>query len=123
MQCEFIKKDNAQCQALAVNNSEYCYFHNKNSKQALKESSSKGGKTPKKVFKPLPAMNISDSKSVVELLTTTINEVRKGDLDVRIANCLGFLSSHLLRAIEQSDVIVRIEKLENAIREKPTKTY
>jgi len=82
------------------------------------ESSSKGGKTPKKVFQPLPLVGIKDSKSVVELLTTTINELRNGDVDIRVANCIGFLSGHLLKAIDQADVSMRLEVIERVIFEK-----
>lgn len=103
-----------------MKNSDCCYFHDKQMRTQRAQSTSKGGKTPKKVFKPLPLVKITDSKGVVELLTTTINEIRNGDIDVRIANCLGFLSSHLLKALEISEFEERLEKIEKVILEKRT---
>jgi len=118
MQCKFVKSDGEDCKALAVNGSDYCFFHDKESKEQHLESASKGGKAPKKVFQALPSVRITDSKGVVELLTTVINEVRSGDLDIRIANCIGYISGHLLKAIEQSDIALRLEIVERAISEK-----
>ncbi len=118
MNCKFRKKDGEQCKSPAMKDNDYCYFHDKKMQEKRLESTAKGGRTPKKVFKPLPLVKIDDSKSVVELLTTTINEVRSGDLDVRIANCIGYLAGHLLKAIEQADVSTRLEIIERVILER-----
>jgi len=113
-----MKEDGEQCKAKAMNSSDSCYFHDKKMQETRLESTAKGGRAPKKVFKPLPLVEIKDSKGVVELLTTTINEVRNGDLDVRIANCIGYLAAHLLKAIDQADVSTRLEIIERIILER-----
>jgi hypothetical protein len=46
---------------------------------------------------------------VVNLLGTTINQVRKGILDVKAANAVGYLGSVLLRAIEGDELARQIE--------------
>ena len=120
MNCKFRKKDGERCKSPTMKDNDYCYFHDKKMQDKRLESTAKGGRAPKKVFKPLPLVEIKDSKGVVELLTTTINEVRNGDIDVRIANCLGFLSSHLLKALEISEFEGRLEKIERVILEKRT---
>lgn len=118
MNCKFVKSGGENCRALAIKGGDYCFFHEKSLKDQRLESAAKGGMTPKRVFKSLPAVALTDSKSVVELLATTINEVRNGDLDIRIANCIGFLSGHLLKAMEQSDIVMRLQIMERTISEK-----
>ena len=49
----------------------------------------------------LPVRNAAD---VTALLGTTINEVRQGKLDPKVANAIGFLAGVLLRALETSDI-------------------
>jgi len=51
----------------------------------------------------------------------TINRVRDGTLDIRVANCLGFLSDKLMRALEVSDLEERFDKLEQLVGEKANK--
>ena len=115
MKCNYIKKGGEGCNAHAVKGSNYCFFHARGQKEKHIEATKRGGKTPKKVFEPLVPVNISKQKDIVELLTTTICEVRGGRVDVRIANCIGYLSAHLLKAMEVSDITERIEKIEEAI--------
>lgn len=118
MQCEFIKSDKKRCNANAVNDHNFCYFHSGKTKFNLKNSAAKGGKTPKKVFKPLSPVNINKPTDILNLLGTVICEVRSGDIDVRVANCLGFLSSHMLKAFEVCELEDRLKKVEEAISNK-----
>jgi len=52
---------------------------------------------------------------VVELLAETINHVRKGELDLRTSNAIGYLSGILLNAIEKSEYEKRLTALEAAV--------
>jgi hypothetical protein len=49
---------------------------------------------------------------VVALVEETINDVRCGRVDVRVANAVGYLANVALKAIAQSDLEVRLEALE-----------
>jgi hypothetical protein len=44
-----------------------------------------------------PDIKITDCRDVVKLISETINEVRRGQIDPRIANAVGFLASVLIR--------------------------
>lgn len=120
MQCKLIKTDNAQCQANAMLNSEFCYLHNPNiSKEDKNAAQSKGGQgNATSVKMPLKRLKINEAKDVVVLLVQTINEVRAGKIEVRLANCLGVLSGHLIKAFEITDLEKRLEKLEQTVNDK-----
>ena len=117
MQCTLVKTDNTQCQANAMLESEFCYLHNPNISDDDKIAArSKGGQANAKSLKmPLKRLKINEAKDVVGLLVQTINEAREGKIEVRLANCLGVLSGHLIRAFELTDFEQRLTKLEQAI--------
>jgi hypothetical protein len=52
---------------------------------------------------------------VVTLVETTINDVRAGRVDVRVANAVGYLANVAIKAIEQSDLEARLEALESVL--------
>ena len=103
-----------------MKDSEFCFTHNPEASEAKYQAVVKGGSSPKKNYSPLAPVVISDSNSVVKLLATTINEVRKGEIDLRVANCIGYLSGHLIKALEVSEIGNRMETIERVILEKKT---
>ncbi len=120
MQCKYLKQNDEPCEANAMLNTEYCFSHNPETKEAKLLAVTKGGQTPKKNYNPLPAIELTDSKSVVNLLINTIGEVRAGTTDIRVANCIGFLASHLIKALELSDLENRITEIERLTIERVT---
>ena len=118
MQCKFIKSNGKQCNANAMRDSGFCFTHNPATKEAKKEAVTKGGKSPKKNYNPLLPVKIEDSADVAQLLSKTINEVRAGEIDLRVANCIGYLSGHLIKALEVSDLEKRVEEIEKHIEDK-----
>ena len=120
MKCEFIKPDGTQCEAHAIKDSEFCYFHNPDiSDEEKREAQSNGGKTKALTLKEaLPELPIAKPEDAVMLVADTINRVRAGTLDIRTANCLGFLSDKLLKAFEVSRLNDRVEIIEQVIQRK-----
>ena len=118
--CRFIKTDKQKCKAWAMSDSEFCYFHNPDISEAeKKEIQSRGGQANKiKVLKPLLPITIKQGDDVILLLEDTINKVRAGEIDLRVANSIGYLSGHLLKAIEIAKLEGRVEIIERAILEK-----
>ena len=57
-------------------------------------------------------MDINSAKDITKLLAETINQVREGNLDCRIANTIGFLAGVTLKAFEISKLEERIKKIE-----------
>src|SRR3989344_2939145 len=118
MQCKFIKLNKKQCNANALRDTDFCFSHNPATKEEKKEAVIKGGKSPKKNYNPLPKIKIDNTSDVTKLLTVTINEVRAGEINLRVANCIGYLSGHLIRAFEVSDLEKRVEEIEKQIEAK-----
>ena len=102
-----------------MRDSQFCFTHNPETKKAKKEAVIRGGKSPKRNRNPLLPVELTDSKSVASLLARTINEVRVGEIDLRVANCVGYLAGHLIKALEVSDLEKRIEGIEKTIKERP----
>jgi len=123
MKCEFIKPDGTKCEAHAIKDSEFCYFHNPDiSDEEKRKAQSNGGKTKALTLKePLPELVLAEPADAVLLIADTISRVRAGTLDIRTANCLGFLSDKLLKAFETSRLNDRLEVIERVILEKKTK--
>ena len=118
--CRFIKTDKQKCKAWAMSDSNFCYLHNPDISEAeKKEIQSKGGQANKiKVLKPLLPITIKQGDDVILLLEDTINKVRAGEIDLRVANSIGYLSGHLLKAIEIAKLEDRVEIIERVILEK-----
>lgn len=123
MKCSFIKPDGSQCNANPISDSEFCFFHDPNSNEKKKEAQISGGKANKVILKEaLPILIINESKDIISLLIDTINRVRSGEIDIRLANCLGVLSGQLIKAFEMCQISDRVEIVEQKILEKKT-TY
>ncbi len=116
--CQHLKDNGEECEAWAMTDSEFCFTHNPDTKEERVLANTKGGMTPKKNGHPLPPMKIEKSQDVVLLLSDTINKVRGGEMDTRVANCLGVLSGHLIKAMEVSEIEGRVETIERVILER-----
>ena len=117
MKCTFTKENNKSCNANAMRTSKYCYLHNPEISEEEKFNvQSTGGKgNAIKVFEPLESMKIQEPSDVVLLLADTINRVRTGEIDLRVANCIGYLSGHITKALEIADLEKRIEVVERVV--------
>jgi len=113
MKCEFIKPDGTKCEAHAIKDSEFCYFHNPDiSDEEKREAQSNGGKTKALTLKePLPELVLAEPADAVLLIADTISRVRAGTLDIRTANCLGFLADKLLKAFEIARLNDKVEMI------------
>ena len=123
MKCNHTKENGETCEAYAVKDSEFCYFHNPDiDDEEKREAQSNGGKTKALTLKePLPELALATPDHAVLLIADTISRVRAGTLDIRTANCLGFLSDKLLKAFEVSQLNDRVEVIERVILERKTK--
>lgn len=116
--CQHSKEGGERCEAWAMTDSEFCFRHNPETKEERALASARGGMTPKKNGHPLPPIEIGKPQDVVLLLADTINKVRAGEMDTRVANCLGVLSGHLIKAMEVSELEGRVETIERVILER-----
>ena len=120
MQCKKIKTNRNQCKGNAMLNGQFCYFHNPAIPEDQKQQNraSGGRQNAIAIAEPLTPIPLQNTADVVSLLASTINEVRAGRMEVRMANCLGVLSGHLIKAFEISDLEKRLEGLELKVETK-----
>ncbi len=106
--CEFRKKNGDRCGADAQTCKSLCVFHDPARASEGQRARSAGGTARSRVAAVLPSDtpdhplgNVSD---VSALLADSINRIRRGQLDPRVANAMGYLTGVLLRALEQGPV-------------------
>lgn len=75
-----------------------------------------GGVARSRVSAVLPGdtqdLPLSRTSDVCALLAESINQVRRGQLDPRVANAVGYLASILLGALQQGPLEERLQRLE-----------
>jgi hypothetical protein len=59
-----------------------------------------------------PDHPLGNTKEVSAFLADSVNRLRRGQLDPRVANAMGYLTSILLHALEQGPMEERLAKLE-----------
>ena len=115
MNCKYIKADGEQCRANAMKNSDYCFAHNPDTQTERHLAVVKGGLNSRRVALYLEPLSIRTPQEIGLLLEDTINRVRGGEIPSNIANSIGFLAGHALRALEASDLDQRIEIVESVL--------
>ena len=63
-----------------------------------------------------PDVKVEDGADVVKLLGATINQVRRGEIDPRVGNSVGYLANIVLAATGQRELESRIAELESLVK-------
>lgn len=118
-QCKFINPETQiRCDSFALE-SGYCFSHDPANKDKKQLAVRKGGFAPKKIKLDLPAVKIKNVDDVMVILEETINLVRSGKIPCsNPANTIGFLCSHILKAIELLKYADKIESVERILMER-----
>jgi hypothetical protein len=66
-----------------------------------------------------PDAPLANAHDVSELLAQTINQVRRGELDPKVGNAVGYLAGIFLKTIQQTEIENRIAALEAGIKRQP----
>jgi len=117
MECKQIKENGEPCKTPARKKDDRCFFHsNKVSEKMKQQARSRGGKVVKILAtENLQPIKIEGTIDVTLLLVDVINKTRSGNMDIKVANTIGFLSGHLLRAFQDSTIEQRISKIEELL--------
>ena len=118
MSCRARKPDGSCCRAAVLAGSDFCYFHDPANADERREAQVQGGRQNRmKTLAPdTPDVKLDSCAGAVGLLSDTINQVRKGLIDPRVANAVGYLANILIKAIEQGDMERRLEDLEALLK-------
>ena len=101
--CKKVLADGTQCRAWALTGKDLCFSHDPQSREAKLEAVRKGGLVKEIEIKtPLQKIKVNTPRDIIHLLSKIIEEVRSGEVDVRVASGLGYLSGVFLRAFEVS---------------------
>jgi len=116
--CKYIKPDGKRCQAKAMKGNDYCFSHNPDTKIEKHLAVVKGGFASKKVKLNLEPLSIKTPQEIGKLLEDTINKVRSGEMPPNIANTIGYLAGHALKALEAFNLDQRVEMVESILLER-----
>jgi hypothetical protein len=116
--CAATKGDGTACGAAALPGSKFCFFHDPAKAAARRQAQSAGGQANKMATLPadVPDVTVEDGADVVKLLGATINQVRRGEIDPRVANAVGYLSNIVLSATGQRELENRLAELETLVK-------
>src|SRR5437879_4174387 len=114
--CRVRKKNGQRCGADAQHGKEVCVFHDQAKAADGHRARRAGGlnrNRPAAVLSPqTPDHPLRNTQEVSALLGESINQVRRGQLDPRVANAVGYLASILLNALDQGLVEERLSRVD-----------
>lgn len=114
--CEFRKKNGDRCGADSQTGKSLCVFHDPARASDGQRARRAGGLTRSRAAAVLPLDTadhpLGDTNQVSVLLADSINRLRRGQLDPRVANAMGYLASVLLKALESARIEDRLAHLE-----------
>lgn len=122
--CKAKTKTGSPCKATAQAGSDFCFFHDPTKTKERQASKVKGGKSGKlatlAAVKPWRGQEVAvlqspDVEELVALLADTIDDVRIGAIDPRIANSVGYLAGIILKAKEYDALNERLAAIEEAL--------
>jgi hypothetical protein len=117
--CEFPKKDSRRCGANAQPANGLCVFHDPARATEGRRARQAGGISRTRSAATLPCDTpdhpLGTTNDVSTLLADSINRLRRGQLDPRVANAMGYLATVLLRALEQGPLEERLTKIEELL--------
>jgi hypothetical protein len=116
--CSKIKNNGRRCQAMAMQGSLYCFFHDPAKRTERKAAQRQGGQANGTAVLPAdaPDVPLQSGKDVSAFLAETINQVRKGRVSPKIASTVGYLSSLLMKTLEMSNTEERLARVEQTLK-------
>jgi hypothetical protein len=119
MRCAATTRDGTPCQAPPLSDSAYCFHHDPAREAERKEARAEGGRRsrPPAVLPDAPDVDFTSVAEVLALLGQTASQVRRGQLDTKAGNCLAYISSVALRAIEGNELAQELADLRRRLEE------
>ncbi len=119
--CMYASPDGKKCGARRTAGSRFCFFHDPAKAEERAAARRAGGLKNKPAVLPAktPDLQLVSPQDVTRLIAETINQTRRGEIDPKVANAVGYLASILLKAVEKSVLEERIVAVEAAVRRPP----
>ena len=118
--CKARTASGARCKARPLVGKAYCFWHDPDKSEDRREAGRTGGQKGRcRTLPPnAPDFSIECAQDVAGLLTRTINQTLRGEIDPKVANAVGYLSGVILRDREQGEIEERIARIEAALEAK-----
>jgi len=93
-----------KCRSRKIAGSGFCFFHDPEEGPERKAAQRAGGLRSKLAVLPstTPDTRLLDAHDVVKLIGETISQVRRGEVDPKVANAGGYLGGLLMKALHES---------------------
>lgn len=124
--CKATRRDGQPCTAQARDGRDFCFFHDPDKTAQAREAQAKGG--AKKLVlaegeaKPwrgqsgeVTVLKSPSPADLVNLLADTIDEVKTGKIDPKVANATGYLVGIMVKVLEWDALEERLASLEEAV--------
>ena len=116
--CHALTKTGELCGMVPVRGEQYCFTHHPDHAEGSKKAREIGANTfPRKVLPDAEPLAMSSAAEVLESLSRISTGVLRGEVDVKIANCLGVLMNTALRALDHR-LEDRVGELEAAVADR-----
>ena len=102
--CAHVHPSGRPCGGYAVTGSPNCFAHAPEQADKRAEARRRGGRAGKAAVLPASDLSVRSLGDVVGLVEATINDVRCGRVDVRVANAIGVLANVAIKAIQQGEL-------------------
>jgi hypothetical protein len=115
-QCNCTKANGERCGGAAQTGKEICIFHDPAHAEQVRQARRAGGITRTRTAAVLPATTpdapLLTQADILTVVGQTLNQVRRGELNTRAANTIGYLSSVALRVIDSTPIEERLARIE-----------
>ena len=112
------KTAGVRCRARRIENSDFCYFHDPAKAKERQSAQRAGGLKNRPIVLPrsVPDAPLKDMGDIRYLVADTINQVRRGEIDPKVANSVGYLAGILIKAWDRGEFEARLKALESAVK-------
>lgn len=127
------KRDGQPCTAQTQAGRDYCFFHDPDKVEEVKAAQVKGGEVSMRAtldpraVKPwrghdgaITVLQTPTIGDLLNLLSDTVDEVRTGQIDPKVANAVGYLTGIMLKCLQYDLLEERLTALEEAVGGKVT---
>ena len=118
--CSQTRRDGSRCRAAALPGKNCCTFHDPALAARRAAGRRRGGETTRSrhaaaALPDAPEVVFKSMADVTALLATTATQVRRGQVDCKVGNCLAYIAATALKAIQQGDVEQRLARIEERL--------
>jgi hypothetical protein len=117
--CSRLRRDGKPCRAKALPGRDVCAFHAEDLAAKRKAGREEGGRRSKRpaVLSSAGDVTFGTVADVTALLASTASQVRRGEVDCRVGNCLAYIAATALRALLPDETARELAELRRQLEE------